>query len=414
MKLGIGFVTGRRGFRTLLRTYINNWNEHGLVTDLTTGIRLFVAYDLAYFKTSPHDYKWLDPELARHLQGIDYYGSTRITAESRMLVREGVLDSNEAELLFGEGYGKKRNAVVYAAVRNRMDALLFIDDDEYPLSVSEEDGRLSWTGQAVASTHLESIAGADLTHGRHCGYISPIPFVRFDGTLTEGLFAEFVEALSNDIISWEKIRRTVLGNKGVTYADREVLRDRPVLEVPEEGGMKFISGANLCFNLARIENIAPFYNPPGARGEDTFLATCLSKNRVLRVPCYTFHDGFLTYQNLLNGVLPRELLPVLADTRQTVSRFARAAVGWTRYKPLLTYITRRAEFERTIASMRAAFDRAVPALRTHFKTSEFDRIPSELEAFARNASRHFEAFERTKAAWKKAVAWARANPAAEA
>ncbi len=412
MRLGIGFVTGRRGFLNLLRTYINNWNEHGLVTDPATELRLFVAYDLKYFDTKVQDYKGLDLELSACLQGMEYYGSTRIRDESRMLVREGALDRQEAELLFGEGYGKKRNAVVYAAVRNRMDALLFIDDDEYPMAVTEEDGRLFWAGQGVASAHLESIGKADLTHGRHCGYISPIPFVRFDRNLPESLFAEFVEALSNDIISWEKIRRTVLGNKGVTYADREVLRDRPVLEVPEEGGMKFISGANLCFNLSRIERIAPFYNPPGARGEDTFLATCLSKNTVLRVPCYTFHDGFLTYTNLLNGVLPRELQPVLADTRTTVKRFARAAVGWARYKPLLTYITRRAEFEGTIDAMRSAFARAVPALRSHFHTADFDRIPSELEVYARNVPRHFESFERTKAAWKKAVAWARANPAA--
>lgn len=410
MKLGIGFVTGRRGFRNLLKTYINNWNEHGLVTDRSTEMRLFVAYDLKYFDTKVQDYKRIDPDLENALQGIDYYGSTRIREESRLLVREGVLDTREAELLFGEGYGKKRNAVVYAAVRNQMDALLFIDDDEYPLAVSDDKGMLSWTGQGVASAHLASIAGADITHGRHCGYISPIPFVRFDKELTEEHFAEFVGALSNDIVSWDKIRRTVLGDKGVTYADREVLRNQPVLEVPEEGGMKFISGANLCFNLARIERIAPFYNPPGARGEDTFLSTCLSENKVLRVPCYTFHDGFLTYTNLLHGVLPRELQPVLADVRQTLHRFARAAVGWVRYKPLLTYITKRGEFEGTVEAMREAFERTVPALRSHFGSPDFDRIPAELEAYARNAPRHYESFERTKAAWKKAVTWAKANP----
>lgn len=411
MRLGIGFVTGRRGFRNLLRTYINNWNEHGLVTDRATELRLFVAYDLSYFNTSVRDYKGLDPDLAAFLQGIEYYGRTRIREEARVLVREGVLDAREAELLFGDGYGRKRNAVVYAAVRNRMDGLLFLDDDEYPMAVSEEEGLLSWTGQGVAGTHLESIGKADLTHGRHCGYISPIPFVRFDGTLTEDLFGEFVEALSNDIISWEKIRRTVLENRGITWADRSVIRDRPVVEVPEEGGMKFISGANICFNLARIERIAPFYNPPGARGEDTFLATCLSENTVLRVPCYTFHDGFLTYRSLLHGVLPRELQPVLADSRPKISRFARAAVGWTRYKPLLTYVTRRGDFEATVESMRAAFRRAVPALRAHFGTPEFDRLEAELDAYAKNAPRHFESFEKAKAAWKKAVAWARVNPA---
>jgi len=249
-----------------------------------------VAYDLKYHNTSQNDYKNISPELLNHINGIEYFGTTRIKEESRNLINAGVLSKKETELLFGTGYGKKRNAVLYAAVRNKMDALLFIDDDEYPIAASYQDS-LFWSGQGILSTHLENIQNADITHGRHCGYISPIPFVEFNPILTEEIFEKFILALSNDIINWNSIKNTMIDNKGVTYADVRVLHEKPVYEVSENGGMKFISGANLCFNIKNIEKIAPFYNPPGARGEDTFLSTCLSDNTYSKVPCYTSMMG---------------------------------------------------------------------------------------------------------------------------
>lgn len=415
LRVGIGFVTGRKGFKSLISTYINNWNEHGLIQDPSVELRLFVAYDLKYFNTTTHDYKNIPPELAAHLQGIDYFGTPRIQRESAILTEKGVLDAREADLLFGEGYGKKRNAVVYAAVRAGMDALMFIDDDEYPLATIRTDAVASsglyWLGQGVVSTHLAHIGEADITHGRHCGYISPIPYLDFDDNLSEDLFKTFIDALSNDIINWESLRATIIDDKGVTYADPDILKRAPVEEVPERGGMKFISGANLCLNLKKVDTIAPFYNPPGARGEDTFLSTCLSGNKVLKMPCYTFHDGFLMYRNLLDGVLPRELAPVAADTAAKVKRFAQATRGWVRYKPLLTYITNRDEYEKTIASMRKAFEKTVPAICARFGSDDFRALPEELRYYSQKVEEHFRNFERTKKAWKKAISWAMDNPA---
>ena len=77
--------------------------------------------------------------------------------------------------------------------------------------------------------------------------------------------------------------------------------------------MKFISGANLGLNLKNLDKLFPFYNPPGARGEDTFLSTCICECTIRKVPCYTFHDGFSTYQHLLLGVLPNNLKAMRAD-----------------------------------------------------------------------------------------------------
>ena len=110
-------------------------------------------------------------------------------------------------------------------------------------------------------------------------------------------------------------------NGGVTFASKEILTSDDYLEVQQVNKAKFISGANLCINLTDANRVFPFYNPPGARGEDTFLSTCLSERKVLRVPVYTFHDGFSTYNDLLHGVLPIKLKFIRADTEKIVRAF---------------------------------------------------------------------------------------------
>ena len=154
-------MTGRKGFKNLFRTYVNSWNEAGFVEDSNMTMRLFVAYDLSYSNTNPRDYKRVDAALASKLDGLSYFGSTRIAEERRTLVREGVLDTAEADLLFGDGYGKKRNAVVWFALRAGMDRLLFIDDDEYPIAV-ERGEPLHWRGQSILGAHLHASADADV------------------------------------------------------------------------------------------------------------------------------------------------------------------------------------------------------------------------------------------------------------
>jgi hypothetical protein len=409
MKIGIGFVTGRKGFKHLFRTYVNSWSEHGFIEDRDMAIKLFVAYDLSYFGTKASDYTRVDRELSGKLDGLSYFGTTRIAAERQTLVREGVLDSAETMLLFGEGYGKKRNAVVWFALRAGMDRLLFIDDDEYPIAVQRGDP-VHWRGQSVLGAHLFASQDADITHGRHCGYISPIPKVHFDSSLTEDVFSELIGALSNDIVTWDTIKKVVIGDGGVTYADPRIVDGIAPEEVQSVKGMKFISGANLCMNLNRGGADSPFFNPPGARGEDTFLSTCLEDKRVMRVPAYTFHDAFLKYNALLHGVLPRRLDPVDALDPAVVKRFAKAAVGWVRYKPLLTYVTDRSSYEATIESMESTFTRLGPGLAGYFKADEFNKLLSELKRYARKVPEHFDLFERTKEAWSKALPWARAHP----
>ena len=399
-KVGIGFATGRKSFQKVLRTNIYNWKEAGLVDDRSISLNLIVAYDLDYHKTKETDYTNINQDLIDQIDSRNFIGNGTIQEETDYLVEENVVTRDEIRLIFGKGYAAKRNAVLYIALKKKMDYLVFLDDDEYPVAVTHTRRTVIWGGQQVLSDHLKHIAGADITHGHHCGYISPIPHIQYDKSMTEEVFQTFIEAISNDIINWDNLSQ-VIHNGGITYADTKVLTTEEPFEVQEFNGAKFISGANLCINLTDQRRIFPFYNPPGARGEDTFLSTCLHDRKVLRVPCYTFHDGFSTYNCLLDGVLPVRLKKILADNPTVINRFYRACLGWIRYKPLYLYITDPEDYDDRIQEMREKLQETLPKICTYFGEPSFMSVLTELEKYHRNVKKHYKEFRETQLVWAK-------------
>lgn len=404
INVGVGFVTGRKNFKNVVKTYVDNWNESGLVDNKKHTLHLFVAYDLKYSSTKVSDYKITDEEILDMVDSAYYLGNSSITNEAHYLVDKNVISLEEANLIFGEGYAMKRNVVLYFALKNKMDYLIFLDDDEYPIATIKVNDSIVWKGQEVLSTHINNIQHADMTHGHHCGYISPIPYLDFNDKLTEDEFRIFIESISNDIINWASIKEK-MNDGGVTYADLNIINSEITEVVKEINGMKFISGANLGFNLKNLNKLFPFYNPPGARGEDTFLSTSIGECNIRKIPCYTFHDGFSTYQHLLLGVLPNKLKTVRADLGINTERFLRATIGWIRYKPLLLYITQRDNYETEIIKMKENLSIVLPKICDYFGNNEFNTILDELEFFHTHVEEHYKDFENTKSAWLKIIAF---------
>ncbi len=402
INVGVGFVTGRKNFKKIVKTYVDNWNESQNSVSENSILHLFVAYDLNYKKTKVSDYKITDEEILDSVDSAYYLGNSSISNEAQQLVKHGIINSREADLIFGEGYAMKRNAILYFALKNKMDYLVFLDDDEYPIAVIKIKDSIVWKGQEVLSTHIQNIQYADMTHGHHCGYISPIPQLVFNEKLKESDFKLFIEAISNDIVNWESIKLK-MDDGGVTYADLDIINNKKIEVVKEIGGMKFISGANLGFNLKNIDKIFPFYNPPEARGEDTFLSTCIGDCNIRKVPCYTFHDGFSVYEHLLLGVLPNELKSITIDSDIITERFLKATIGWIRYKPLLLYITNRESYESEILKMKTNLASVIPKICDYFGNSNFNNILLELEFYDKNVQSHFQDFEDTKKAWSKII-----------
>jgi hypothetical protein len=402
LNVGIGFVTGRKNFKSVAKTYVNNWNESGVVDNKNFALHLFVAYDLAYKSTKLHDYRISDEEILDTVDTAHYIGHAGVENEIAHLLRNKVISTKEADLIFGEGYAMKRNTVLYFALKNKMDYLIFLDDDEYPIATIKVKDSIVWKGQEVLSTHIENLEYCDMTHGHHCGYISPIPCLSFNDQLTEGEFRLFIESISNDIINWASIQEK-MKDGGVTYANLETIENPEIETIKEINGMKFISGANLGFNLKNPDKLFPFYNPPGARGEDTFLSTCLSECTIRKIPCYTFHDGFSTCEHILLGVLPNELQAMRTESSIVVKRFLQASIGWIRYKPLLLYITNPEGYDTELQKIKANLARVIPRICAYFGNDKFQDIISELDFFASHVAEHHRDFENTKRTWIKIV-----------
>lgn len=402
INVGIGFVTGRKSFQKILKTNVYNWEESGLTEKENISLNLFVAYDLKYSNTKSTDYTNVSKDVLNLIDSSHFIGSTALQEEIDYLINENIIDKEEAQFFFSRGYAGKRNAVLYFAMKNKMDYLIFLDDDEYPMAVTNTRSTAIWGGQHVLSTHLKYIKDADITNGHHCGYISPIPHIEFNDTMTEDDFRLFIEAISNDIINWDTIH-SVMKNGGVTYADTKILVRDEVEEVQQVNHTKFISGSNLCINLTNPKRVSPFYNPPNARGEDTFLSTCLGERKVLRVPCYTFHDGFSNYRNLMNGVLPIKLKNIPANSEAIVNRFYRACIGWVRYKPLLIYITQQDHYEEKIEEMREQIAASLPSICNYFGRRDFMNISLELEKYNRNVKKHYQQYLKTQEICEKIV-----------
>jgi hypothetical protein len=192
-------------------------------------------------------------------------------------------------------------------------------------------------------------------------------------------------------------------NGGVTYANTKILVSDEAEEVQLVNHTKFISGSNLCINLTNPERVSPFYNLPNARGEDIFLSTCLGERKVLRVPCYTFHDGFSNYRNLMNGVLPIKLKKIHANSEAIVNRFYHACIGWVRYKPLLLFITQRDQYEEKIEEMRVQIAASLPSICAYFGRKDFMNVSIELEKYNRNVKKHYQQYLKIQQVWAKIV-----------
>lgn len=403
IRVGIGFATGRKSFQNVLRSYVFHLEESQFLAQGTISLNLFVAFDPKYSNTAREDYEAVEPRVLRCFDEAYFYAPEDISSEAERLVSEGVVARDAAGLLFGNGYAAQRNIVLYQAIRHKIDYLIFFDDDEYPMAVtnSNSSGVALWSGQHVIESHVKYLQFADMTNGYHCGYISPLPSLELDGILDVRTFRRFVEAMSSDVLQWEEVYQT-MKNGGVTYADREVLVHNAPALVEEVDRAEFITGGNLGINLTDRKKIVPFYNPPGARGEDSFLSTCLSGHTVKRIPAYTFHDGFALYSNLLRGVLPTNLKSVsLYDSREIIERFFRACIGWVRYKPLYITITHPDDATEILEEAGAALRESIPSVCAYFNSREFERIPEEFEAFRKNARRHLDEFARVRAIWER-------------
>ncbi len=400
IEFGIGFVTGRPNVCKIINSYYENIIEQVANIDKQVNITIFILYDMEYQFTKRTDFYGIIPQVYKNIR-IKYITPEDIEEEKKKLISRQNFKKDEVDLILGHGHAKGRNTIMYFALKRKIDYLLFWDDDEYPIAViKDEDKTLEWIKQNNVQEHIKYIQNVDITVGHHCGYISPIPYMEIGDDITEETFKKFIEGISNDIVNWENIKERFQKDNGVTYAKKEILNNG-AYEIEYDGTGKWIAGSTLCLNLNSIDKIPAFYNPKGARGEDTFFSTLLEDVKVLRIPTYHFHDGFLKYVQIMRGRMPKCLRKINIDEDSIEHRFLQASLGWIKYKPLLMYIKNKEEYKKNIVEVKEKLKISIPQIDKLFYNANFEELITTLEEADKNVIKHYNEYIKTNEVWNR-------------
>ena len=403
INFGIGFVTGRANVCNVINSYYKHTLKQFENYEKKVNITFYILYDLSYQYTKRTDFYSIIPDLYRQNINVRYITPEEIESEKSNVTQKYGLNKDEADLFLGHGHAKGRNTVMYYALKEKMDYLLFWDDDEYPVAcMRTPDGKLTWKLQNNCIDHIKYLEkeNADITRAYHCGYISPIPYIESTDEVKDDDIKDFIEAISNEAVTWENIKELFQKYDGVTYAEKEIADGKGAFEIKkEDGGSKWVAGSTLCLNLNHIEKIPAFYNPPEARGEDTFFSVLLDDSKVYRIPLYHFHDGFLQCTSIMKDNFPRKLKKVEADGTAVERRFLKASIGWIKYKPLLMYIQDKKNYDEKIKKVINLLTRSVKKINKLFDYSDFSQLVDIIKEYDENVEEHFIEFEETNKIW---------------
>ena len=146
VNFGIGFITGRPNVCRIINSYAKYLYDQAQELDYNVNITIFILFDLGYQFTTRTDFYGILPETYKYVN-IKYITPEQIEEDKKILQSKYDMTQEEANLFLGSGYGKARNAILYHALRRKMDYLFFWDDDEYPIAASKKKNELFWQKQ---------------------------------------------------------------------------------------------------------------------------------------------------------------------------------------------------------------------------------------------------------------------------
>ena len=174
INFGIGFITGRPNVCKIINSYAKYLVEQVQDLEIKVNFTIYILFDMGYQYTTRTDFYGIIPEVYKYVN-IKYITPEEIDEDKKILISKYDLDPEDANLFIGKGYAKARNAILYHALKKKIDYLLFWDDDEYPLADIIKDSEITWVKQPTIKRHLENISKTDITVGDRCGVMSPIP-----------------------------------------------------------------------------------------------------------------------------------------------------------------------------------------------------------------------------------------------
>lgn len=363
----------------------------------------FILYDLDYLETKEEEFYNINPDVLRKVK-IKYLSPKYVIQKNKEIMEKHKITQKQADLLIGKGYAKARNTILYEAVEQKIDYLMFWDDDEYPLAALKNGKEIKWLKQNNILQHIKNIENADVTYGYRCGLINPLPAIKYNETITEDVYKQFIEALENEVISWEKVKNMHRNDSGIGFAEEQIaLANKPVEEIEKVGKTNFVLGSGICLNLTHLHKIPTFYNPPDARGEDTFFSCALGKAgaKVLRIPVYHFHDGFLKFTFLMENKFPKRLKKITSEDNGIALRFKRTTTGWVKYKPLFYYILDKDNYKDIMEQSKIKLKNSVQKMSNLFPNCDLSNLPTILEEYSNKAEQHYEEYLTVNEVWNK-------------
>ena len=157
LNIAIGFVTGRPNACNVINSYYNYVLEQVKKIDRAVNVTFYILYDLNYQGAKREDFYNLTSEIFE-TPGINVKYITPEDIEERKIKIQNFykLNEDEVNLIFGNGHAKGRNTIMYYAYQEKMDYLLFWDDDEYPVAcVKKNDEEIEWKMQDNVIKHIE-------------------------------------------------------------------------------------------------------------------------------------------------------------------------------------------------------------------------------------------------------------------
>lgn len=404
LNIAIGFVTGRPNVCNIINSYYDYVKKQMQSFYKFTNIAFYILYDLEYQDAKKEEFYHLNKDIFNEPNiKVKYITPEDIKELKNKMIDKYKITEENANLIVGNGHAKGRNTIMYSAYCDNMDYVLFWDDDEYPVAcIKNTDGTISWKFQDNVIKHIETMEkhDADVTIGYHCGYISPIPYMNFDKNEDEKAINDFIKGISNEIITWESIKEKYENNNGVTFAKDNILNSEPY-ELDGQDGKKFVAGSTLCINLNHIDKIPAFYNPLNARGEDTFFSLGLDEAKVMKIPVYHFHDGFLKYKQIMNNRFPNELRLIRHSEETVEKRFFKACLGWIKYKPLLIYILENEQYRNIIDDVYKRLESSIPKINSLYQNYDFNELIEALKIYDKNVEKDYKTFVEVNNIWNE-------------
>ena len=401
INFGIGFITGRENICKIINNYYEFILKQVKELNFKVNFTLFILYDVNYLNIKEEEFYKIKPEISKYFN-IKYLSPEYVfNKKNEVMIKHG-LTEEESNLIIGKGYAKARNTILYEAIEEGIDYLLYWDDDEYPLAAIKEKNGIKWEEQKNILQHIKYIQNVDVTYGYRCGIINPLPYVDYNKVVTEDVYKKFIDAMENDAVSWKKIKKVQEKKESIGYADERIATNETVIINKNEED-NVVYGSGLCLNLTRLENIPAFYNPPYARGEDTFFSCALKENKseVLQIPVYHFHDAFLKYTFLMNRKYPKKLKKISYNDSGISVRFRKTTMGWTKYKPLLYYILDRNNYRKIINKAKLNLENSVKEISTLYPDCDVTDLVNILNEYDSNVEKHYKEYKKTNEVWNK-------------